>query len=163
MRAMTDAWWSLDPDVVLLRGTAIDDAAAWTTIVASAMAGGNYLLGDGRQSSDARHAMALAPDVLALARAAHAARAIDLTASTDPKLFVSPLLAGNVDTAVPHVWKKLASDPAHGWIAVFAWEIDGYATDVTMPAGAREITPSGAAAATSHVVVPLHGARLFAW
>jgi len=163
MRAMTDAWWALDPDVVLLRGAAIDDAAAWTTIVASAMTGGNYLLGDGRQAGDARLAMALAPDILALARAPGAARAIDLTAATDPKLFVSPLLAGNLATAVPHVWKKASADGAHGWIAVFAWDADGFATDVALPAGSREITPSGSGAATAHVSVPVHGARLFAW
>jgi hypothetical protein len=160
MRAMTDAWWSLDPDVVLLRGTAIDDAAAWTTIVASAMAGGNYLLGDGRQAGDARLAMALSPDVLALARTKRAARAMDLTAGIDAKLVPSPLLAGRTDTTVPHVWKKLSDDGAHGWIAVFAWEVDGYEVKVDLPAGAHEIAGPGGAGGAA---VPLHGVKLFAW
>lgn len=167
MRAMTDAWWWLDPDVVLLRGAAIDDATAWTTVVASAMAGGNYLLGDGRQAGDARVAMATQPDVLAMARSGRAARALDLSTGVDAKLIVSPILAGNVDTAVPHVWKKTSADGAHGWLAVFAWEVDGYAADVGVPAGAREIAASGASTPSAEgrrsVAVSAHGARLFAW
>ena len=83
MRASTDAWWSLDPDVVLLRGQNLTDDEAWTVVIFSALAGGNYLLGDGRQASDLRLAFALEPAVRAMARDGTAARAQDLVAATD--------------------------------------------------------------------------------
>ncbi len=171
MRALTDAWWALDPDVVLLRGDTLTDAEAWSVVVYSALAGGNYLLGDGRQASDLRRAFALSPEILAIARDGTAARASDLVATTDPKLFPSPLLAGNMDTKPPHVWSKRSADGKHGWLAVFGWEIDGYSTDADLPTGAQEIvapTSPGPASkqpfvGKQHVVVPRHAARLFGW
>ncbi len=172
MRAMTDAWWALDPDVVLLRGTAIDDAEAWSVVVFSALAGGNYLLGDPQQAGDLRRSFALAPDVLAITRDGVAARPVDLTANMDPGPIPSPLLAGNRDTAVPHVWKKTSADPAHGALAVFGWELDdGYEAHVDLPDGAREILPPAAAGPTTQapaggartVTVARHAARLFTW
>ena len=170
MRAMTDAWWSLDPDVVLLRGGAISDAEAWTVVVFSAMAGGNYLLGDPQQASDLRRAMALAPDVIAIAKDGRAARPVDLTAGTDPEIFQTPFFLGHFDTAIPHVWRKTTADGAHGWLAAFGWEIDGYAATVDLPAGAQEILAPAAPgplarqpASGASVTVGAHAARLFAW
>ena len=163
MRAPTDAWWSLDPDVVLLRGATIDDAEAWTVVVYSAMSGGNYLLGDPAEASDVRRAMELAPEILAL-RDGVAARASDLVATTDVELFETPLFVGNNDTAIPHVWRKSRS------IAIFGWEIDGYTTNVDLPANAQEVlapTAPGALvkkpAASGSFTVPRHAARLFSW
>jgi hypothetical protein len=171
LRAHTDAWWSLDPDVVLLRGSSLTDDEAWTVVVFSALAGGNYLLGDGRQAGDLRLSMAIAPDVLAMTRDGTAARASDVVAGVDPKLFPSPLLAGNDDTAVPHVWKKTSADGAQGWLAVFGWEVDGYSADVQLPDAAQEIVAPASAGPTTRqpsggsqtVVVRQHAARLFAW
>ena len=166
MRTHTDAWWALDPDVVLLRGTAISDAEAWTVVVFSAMAGGNYLLGDPRQAGDLRRSMALSPDVVAMTRDGVAARPVDLTGAIDPQLAPSPLFLGNHDTAIPHVWKKTSADGKHGWLAVFGWELDGYATDVDLPASAQELVPPGPRQAFGGhhaVAVPQHAARLFAW
>ncbi len=171
MRSYTDAWWSLDPDVVLLRGTAIDDVDAWTVVVFSAMAGGNYLLGDPAQASDLRRAMELAPEVLAIGRDGVAARPVDLGSETDVEVFQTPFFVGNNDTAVPHVWSKKTKDGAHGWLAVFGWGVDPYVTQVQVPAGTYEVlaptVPLGPldhqAFAGGTVTVPKHAARLFAW
>lgn len=171
VRAHTDAFWALDPDVLVLRGRRIDDVEAWTTVVFTALAGGNYVLGDPRQSSELRRAMATDPDVLALTRDGIAARPVDLGANVDPKVFPSPLLMGNTDTAVPHVQKKTSRDGAHGALAVFGWELDDYAADVSLPEGARELVPPAEGRAkelrkvsgTMRVAVPRHGARLFLW
>ncbi len=168
-RAMTDTWWALDPDVVLLRGTQIDDDDAWSIVVFSAMAGGNYLLGDPQQASELRLAMALAPEVLSITRDGIAARPVDLTAEMDPGPVPSPLLAGNKATAVPHLWRKQTADAAHGALAVFGWDSDGYDTDVDLPVGATEVVPIRAAPnapspqSGSHVHVGAHAARLFTW
>ena len=174
MRASTDAWWSLDPDVVLLRGSGLTDAEAWTVIVYSALAGGNYLLGDGQEASALRRALALEPDVRAITRDGAAARALDLMASVDPKLIPSPVLQGNTATSVPHVWQKTSAQGAgaHGWLAVFGWDTDGYTASVTLPAGAYEIVPPTSPGPTSRlplsqtaqtVQVATHAARLFGW
>lgn len=159
-RAFTDAWWALDPDVVILRGNGIDDAEAWTFVVSSAMSGGNWLSGDGRQSSPARLAMMLAPEVMALARDGKAARPIDFGAQYDERPVGTPVLVGSGVVAVPHVWKKEKA------LAVFAWDDDGYSTAVTLPAGANELVPEGGKvvrrpAASGQITVPRHGARLF--
>lgn len=183
LRANTDAFWSLDPDVVLLRGARITDAEAWTVIVFSALSGGNYLLGDARQASAARRAMALSPEVLALARSGAAARPDDLMTTMDPKLFPSPLFMGNTDTAIPHVWRRSTPDGAHGALGVFAWEQEDFAADLSLPSlaslpslpslaslpsGAEEVvvSPEGVvtrAPAPKRATVPPHGARLFVW
>lgn len=164
-RAHTDAWWSLDPDVVLLRGANIGDAEAWTVVVFSAMAGGNYLLGDPKQASDARRALSLSPDVLALTRDGIAARPVDLMTGIDPQSAPSPLFLGNHDTNVPHVWKKRSADGTHGAVAVFGWGDDPYTTELDLPADAFEITPPTRRPAGGHstVTVARHGARLFAY
>jgi hypothetical protein len=139
LRGFTDAWWALDPDVVLLRDTRIGDAEAWTTVVASALAGGNYLLGDARQAGDLRAAMATDPEVLAMTRDGRAARPLDAFAETDPKIIPSPILAGNGDMAIPHVWKKSTADGARTWTAVFAWLAEGFEVETTLGEGAFEI------------------------
>jgi hypothetical protein len=171
MRASTDAWWSLDPDVVLTRGTSIDDTDAWTVVVFGAMAGGNYLLGDPSETTDLRRTMETAPEILAMTRDGVAARATDLVGETDPTLFETPIFIGNNDTAVPHVWTKKSKDGAHGWMAVFAWAEDPYVMDVEVPSGAYEIVaPTAPGSSLDHqpfssgsVTVPKHAARLFAW
>ncbi len=174
LRANTDAFWALDPDVVLLRGARIDDAEAWTVVVFSALSGGSYLLGDARQTTPLRRAMALAPEVLKLTRDGRAARPEDLMTSTDPKLFPSPLLMGNTETAVPRVWRKTTSDGAHGALGVFTWGDEAPAADVTLPSGAEELVAPTlesmagpvkrvAAGGRRSIVVPRHGARLFVW
>ncbi len=170
-RAHTDAWWALDPDVVLLRGTNIDDAEAWTVVVFSALAGGNYLLGDPKQAGDLRRGFALAPDVLALVRDGVAARPVDLARGIDPQSAPSPLFLGNHDTNVPHVWKKLSRDAQHGALAVFGWEVESYAAEFELPPGAYEIVPPKTPGPTTRapangkveVTVPRHHARLWAW
>lgn len=169
-RASTDAFWSLDPDVVLTRGTDLSDAEAWTVVVFSALTGGNYLLGDAQQTSDVRRAMSLSADVLAIARDGLAARPDDLTSNVDPKIAPSPIFAG-ADTAVPHVWRKASADGQHGAVGVFGWNVDGYAATVSLTASAEELaaptTPGpaerSAAGGTRVVTVPLHAARLFVW
>lgn len=170
LRAFTDAWWSLDPDVVLLRDTRIGDAEAWTTVVASALSGGNYLLGDGRQAGDVRVAMALDPEVLAMTRDGRAARAIGGYSETDPKIIPSPVLAGNGEMAIPHVWKKTSADGARAWTAVFAWLSDAFDVEVTLGDAAFEITPPtqagpatrrAVASGKQHVTVPPRSVRLF--
>ena len=169
-RAFTDAWWALDPDVVLLRGQRITDDDAWAAVVMAALAGGNYLLGDGRQAGDLRAAMALAPDILALARDGRAARPEDLAAELDPLLIASPVLGGRGETAVPHVWRKTSADGSRRWTAVFGWLSDPYVTDLELDDGSVEIMQPAAVGplATSpigggrqHLEVPSHAVRLF--
>jgi alpha-galactosidase len=171
LRGFTDAWWSLDPDVVLLRDVRIGDVEAWTTIVASALSGGNYLLGDGRQAGDLRAAMALDPEVLAMTRDGRAARASDPFAETDPKIVPSPVLAGNGEMAIPHVWRKTSADGARTWTVVFGWLAEGLDVEITLGQDAFEIAPptSPTASATrrpassgkQHVSVAPRAARLF--
>jgi alpha-galactosidase len=169
IRAFTDRWWAIDPDVILLRGGGITDPEAWTAVVSGAMAGGSWLSGDGRQASPLRQAMLLAPEILALTRDGVAARADDLVEEADEKIRVSPLLAGNAPIAAPHVWRKRSADGAHGAIAVFAWETEGLVRTIDLPAGAKELRPEGdqvtatPAEGSLRVEVPLHGARLFVW
>jgi alpha-galactosidase len=155
MRAVTDHFWSLDPDVVLLRGNNLDDGEAWAAVVSAAMAGGNYLLGDGRQASDARQKMALAPPLLELVRDGQSARPLDLTAQTDDQIQLAPLIDAAGDTAVPHLWRK------QSWLAIFAWNDDPYRTSIA--AGADEILATGATVPFSGgtVEVPRHQVRLF--
>ncbi|MGZ3475596.1 MAG: hypothetical protein ACXWUG_16040 [Polyangiales bacterium] len=165
-RGFTDAWWSLDPDVVLLRGTNIDDNEAWTFVVSSALAGGNWLSGDGRQATPERLAMMLAPEVVALARDGHAARPIDLAAQMDDRPIGTPVLLGSAEVVVPHVWKK--TNGAHGAIAAFAWDDDNFSTSLDLPAGAKELTPESGKvvskpAASGTVAVPRHATRLFVY
>ncbi|MGZ3426203.1 MAG: hypothetical protein ACXVCV_06100 [Polyangia bacterium] len=171
LRAFTDRFWALDPDVVLLRGDAIDDGAAWTAVVAGALAGGNYLVGDARQASGVRRAMALDPEVLAMARDGVAARPVELATAVDDRVLLSPLLDPGGDTQVPHQWSKRSADGAHHWLAVFGWS-DGYTARIDLPPGAAEIVPpasDGAAATRSprsgaqQIEVPAHSARLFTW
>ena len=169
-RAFTDAWWALDPDVVLLRGTRITDDDAWSAVVMAALAGGNYLLGDGRQAGELRAAMALAPEILALARDGHAARPEDLAAEVDTQLIASPVLGGRGDTAIPHVWRKKSADGSKSWTAVFGWLTDPYAADVELEEGMSEILqPTAPGPLTTrpigggrqHIEVPNHAVRLF--
>lgn len=157
-RAFTDAWWALDPDVVILRGTGIDDAEAWTFVVSSALAGGNWLSGDGRQAP-ARLAMMLAPEILALTRDGHAARPIDYAQGTDDRPIGTPVLLGSAEVQIPHVWKK---DHA---LAVFGWNED-VTRSVTLPAGAKELVFEGGKvvsrpAQSGDVAVKRHQTRLF--
>ena len=169
-RAFTDAWWALDPDVVLLRGSRITDADAWTAVVSAALAGGNYLLGDGRQAGELRVAMALAPEILELARDGRAARPEDIAAELDPLLVASPVLAGRGETAIPHVWRKTSADGARRWTAVFGWLADPHAADVDLDEGTIEIlqpTATGPlvtrpiAAGRQRIEVPSQSVRLF--
>jgi alpha-galactosidase len=168
MRAFTDAWWAIDPDVVLLRGARLSDAEAWTAVVSAALTGGNYLLGDARQAGDLRAGMALDPNVLAITRDGIAARPVDLLSSIDAKLYPSPLLAVG-DTAVPHVWSKTSRGAVH-WIAVFGWQGDpSFSTDLDLPRGAVELVAPAAPGPVTlrpteghvHVEVLGHNARLF--
>ncbi len=169
MRAFTDAWWAIDPDVVLLRGERLSDAEAWTAVVSAALTGGNYLLGDARQAGDLRAGMALDPNVLAMTRDGVAARPVDLLGGIDPKVYPSPLLAAAGETAVPHVWSK-SSGGGVRWLAAFAWQSDpSFATDLDLPPGAVEIIPPVTPGAATlrpteghvHVEVPGHAVRLF--
>jgi hypothetical protein len=169
-RAFTDAWWALDPDVVLLRGGRITDDDAWSAVVMAAMAGGNYLLGDGRQAGELRAAMALAPEILALARDGRAARPEDLAAELDPQLIASPVLGGRGDTAIPHVWRKTSADGSQRWTAVFGWLADPYAADLVLDEGSSEIvqpvvagplTTRPIAGGRQHIGVASHAVRLF--
>lgn len=171
LRAFTDRFWAIDPDVVLLRGDAIDDPAAWTAVVLGALAGGNYLVGDARQASGVRRAMALDAEVLAMAHDGVAARPVELAAVADDRLLLSPLVDPGGDTQVPHQWSKRSADGTHHWLAIFGWG-DGYAARVELPAGAAEIVPpssDGAAATrtprsgTQQIEVPAHAVRLFTW
>jgi alpha-galactosidase len=170
LRAFTDAWWSLDPDVVLLRGARISDDDAWSAVVLAALAGGNYLLGDGRQAGELRVAMALDPEILGMARDGHAARAEDLAVEMDSRVIASPVLGGVGETAIPHVWRKTSTDGRRRWTAVFGWLADPFAADVAFPDGAVEIlppTPSGPAktrpitSGLQRVEVAPHAVRLF--
>jgi len=164
LRAFTDRFWALDPDVLLLRGARIDEAEAWTTTVATVLTGGNYLLGDGRQAG-ARATNAIAPSVLALARDGRAARPDDVDdAGSDPSILVSPLFDGLGTTAVPHVWRKTSADGKLEAVAVFGWNAEPFEARVALPAGAVELGPGGAespAPAGGRVVVDRHAVRLF--
>ncbi len=175
MRGVTDHFWALDPDVVLLRGTDLSDAEAWTAVVAAAMAGGNYLLGDGQEAGAVRQAMALAPDVIAIARDGAAARALDLAAQTDDRLYLSPLLDPSGGTAPPHLWQKTAGD-GRRYLAAFAWDEPSYAAAVALPADTVELVPPSVpddgsppvstvteapVGAIGTVEVSMHGVRLF--
>ncbi|MBL9039328.1 MAG: alpha-galactosidase [Archangium sp.] len=159
LRAFTDRWWALDPDVVLLRGDTLDDVEAFTAVVSAAMTGGNYLLGDGRQTSALRLAMALHPDVLSLSRDGVAGRPLDAAEPLEDDAVPSPLyaLAAGIDARVPHLWTK------PGALAVFAWNDEAYSTEVKLPAGAYEVTAAGAQPLEGNqsLSVPRHGARLF--
>ncbi|MDB4946718.1 MAG: alpha-galactosidase [Labilithrix sp.] len=170
-RAFTDAWWALDPDVVLLRGERITDDEAWTAVVMAALAGGNYMLGDARQAGELRTSMALAPAILALARDGRAARPEDLASEVDPGVIASPLLGGRGETAIPHVWRKSSADGTQRWTAVFGWLSDPYATDIDLEDGTVEILqPRAAGPVTTErigrsgpqrLVVAGHSVRLF--
>ncbi len=148
LRGFTDAWWALDPDVVLLRGERITDADAWTVVVMSAMSGGNYLLGDGRQAGELRLTMALDPEILELTRSGQAARPLDLGAELDPKLTPSPLFALPGDVSIPHVWTRLAPGGPRA-IAVFGWSSDDHVSELELPPDTMEITPPRAPGARS--------------
>lgn len=164
LRANTDAFWHLDPDVVLLRGDDMNDAEAWTTVVSQALAGGNYLSGDGRQASEVRRAMMLDPELLAIATAGRAARPRDIDANLDPKLVPTPIVDVG-DSAVPHLW-ELTTKSVHA-VAVFGWR-DG-TTHTSEFAGFELVPPTSAGGRVqrtridkgSDVVVPPRAVRLF--
>ncbi len=171
LRSITDAWWALDPDVVLLRGGYVQDIDAWSIVVSDALTGGNYLLGDGRQAGDLRARMALDPEILVLHDGV-AARPLDLMKEEDTQLISTPLLDLRGQTAVPHVWQKRSADGQRHWLAVFAWRGNPYRTDVVFPPGSVEILPpTDADSATTTqpiegprtVEVPFHAVRLFRW
>lgn len=165
LRAFTDRFWALDPDVLLLRGARIDDAEAWTTTVVTALTGGTYLLGDGRQLGPERLAMARSPELLPFVRDGRTARPDDVDdAGTDSKTIVSPLFDARAATAVPHVWRKTSADGKAELVAVFGWDADPFDTYVALPSGAEEIGPAGQrspAPTDGHVVVARHSVRLF--
>ncbi len=173
MRAATDNLWRLDPDVVLLRGSGLSDVEAWTTVVSNALSGGNYLLGDARQAGELRTKMALSSQILELSRDGVAARAVDFVSEPDSRLYSSPLLFPQGGTSVPHVWKKRAANGKRNWIALFAWESEGYRAELSLPQGAVEVVAPGVNtnSAGARLVpqgggtfeVPLHGVRLFAF
>jgi alpha-galactosidase len=169
MRAVTDAWWAIDPDVVLLRGERISDAEAWSAVVSAAMSGGNHLLGDARQAGDLRLAMALDASVLEMTHDGVAARPRDLMDGVDPALYPSPLLIGSGETAVPHVWQKSRNGTVR-WIAVFGWQSDPqFSTDLDLPEGSVEIVPPAAPGPATlrpiaghvRIAVDGHATRLF--
>lgn len=171
LRSFTDAWWALDPDVVLLRGDRIQDRDAWSIVVSDALAGGNYLLGDGRQAGDLRVRMALDPEILALHDGV-AARPLDVMQEKDAKLLAIPLFDLNGAATAPHVWEKRSAAGGRHWLAVFAWRGDPYRTGFNFPRGTVEILPPTSADAGTMtqpiegqytVEVPLHGVRLFRW
>jgi len=168
-RGFTDRFWALDPDVVLLRGDVIDDGEAWTHVVSAAMAGGNWLLGDGRQASAARLAMVLAPSVRELARDGRAARPVDLVAET-ADLVPTPLLEPDSGPRAPHLWRKQSADGTRRWTALFAWDAPTVSAQVALRPGAVELVPpSSAGGAVTEVPVgaldtadvAAHRARLF--
>jgi hypothetical protein len=172
VRSFTDAWWAIDPDVILLRGDDIDDVDAWSSVVAGALAGGNYLLGDGRQAGDLRLAMALDPEILVL-RDGIAARARDPMQEADSRLTPIPVQDPTGENPrPPHLWEKRSADGRRHWLAVFAWRADPYRADIDFRRGAVEIIPPASAAAASTtqsvegrriVEVPRHAVRLFRW
>jgi hypothetical protein len=171
-RFFTDRWWAMDPDVVLVRGGSINDAEAWTAVLAAALTGGNYLIGDGRQAGELRQAMALDPEVLALTRDGVSARPLDWMREIDPVLQLTPVVDVAGKAKLPHQWKKTSPDGKRHWLALFAWSNETYKTTVALPDSAVEIIPPAAAGETatrkkaggSHsVAVDGHGARLFAW
>lgn len=164
-RAFTDQFWALDPDVVLLRGTRITDAEAWTTVIASAMAGGNYLLGDGRQASAVRLAMALDPELLTIAREPGAARPADPAIVEDERVILSPLLDPGGATVHPHRWIKTSNALHTTWTALFGGP-DGWMGEA--PTNAVELLPptekspvAATPAPTGMIEIAPHAARLF--
>ncbi|MFO0552510.1 MAG: hypothetical protein U0271_29240 [Polyangiaceae bacterium] len=169
-RAVTDRFWALDPDVVLLRGTEIDDVEAWTHVVSGALAGGNYLLGDGRQSTPLRTAMALDPEIVAMTRDGLSARPDGLGSVVDEFNAYSPVLVGGRPVAIPHVWRKTAKDGSRTWVALFGWD-DGATLDLELPDSAEELAPPASdgdsvhrvAAPTGELTVEPHAVRLFAY
>lgn len=170
-RWFTDAWWAIDPDVILLRGRRITDLEAWMAVVSGALTGGNYLLGDGRQSSALRQAMALDPEILAL-RDGVAAVPVDLDTGVDERMVATPIADLEGKSHVPHLWKKRDAD-GRTWLAAFAWNDMRYAAEVNFPPGAVEIVPPAAAGETAalrgvapgarRIAVEPHGVRLFRW
>ncbi len=170
LRAFTDHFWALDPDVVLLRGEEITEVEAYTAVVSAALSGGNYLLGDPRQADARRLALAVAPALLELTRDRVAARPLDAMAHTDEQIYPSPLLDLDGATAPPHLWQKRSADGRRIWFALFAWNERSFAQDLSLPAGAEEIVPQIApelgvklvpVGGTRSFAVPLHGVRLF--
>ena len=117
-----------------------------------------------RQTSDLRRSMALSADVLAIARDGISARPIDLTASTDSKVYSTPLFVSS--TAIPHVWKKTSAN-GHGALAVFGWDLDAYSAQIDVPNGAREVVAPGTASEVPSgkrtIDVTRHATRLFVW
>lgn len=169
-RWFTDKWWAIDPDVLILRGSSLSDSEAWMATVSMAMPGGNYLLGDGRQSSDLRVAMALDPEILAFTRDEVGAEPLDLLAERDEARAVVPGFDVAGKSTVPHLWQKSVGGTT--WLAVFAWTDPSYSTTLDLPEGAHEILPPAAGGAkatrkavsgTRTVAVPAHEVRLFTW
>lgn len=170
-RWFTDRWWAIDPDVILLRGTRITDGEAWMAVVSGALTGGNYLLGDGRQSTPLRQAMALDPEILSL-RDGIAAVPVDLDTGMDERMVSTPVADLVGKSHVPHFWQKTGAD-GRTWLAVFAWNETRYAPEVNFPPGAVEIVPPAAAGETAalrgiaagarRIAVEPHGVRLFRW
>jgi hypothetical protein len=169
LRGFTDRFWTLDPDVVLLRGTVLDDAEAWTHVVSAALSGGNWLLGDPRQASPLRRQMALDPEILAMVRDGLAARPLDLTTESDERLLLSPILDVSGDTRPPRLWSKHSADGRTRWLAVFAWN-EPLTTTIDVPPNALEIVPPASPGARAtrvpvvedrRVEVPARGVRLF--
>lgn len=169
LRAFTSAWWHLDPDVLLLRGHGIDDTEAWTAVVSTALAGGNYLLGDGRQAGATRLAMALDPEIVAMTRDGVPAWPLDLAMPLEDAVLPSPLadLAGKAKP--PHLWLKQAR--GRHWLAVFGWA-SGFETTYPLPSEARELMPPKTpddqvvrrpVAWHGSLHVARHAVRLFTW
>ncbi len=165
-RPYTDKWWILDADVVLLRGTNISDAEAWTHVVSAMLSGGNYLLGDARQSTEARLAMALRTGFEQLADGV-AARPVDWMATVDPKIFGTPPEDLQGKTALPHVWEKTDRNGVR-WTAVYGWEpggefavrLDSTAVEVIPPADLSG-TATFVKAPAGPIAVDRHAVRLF--
>lgn len=170
-RWFTDAWWAMDPDVILLRGTKITDGEAWAAVVAGALTGGNYLLGDGRQSTALRQAMALSPDIVAL-RDGVAAAPVDFDTGMDERMVATPVADLVGKSHVPHLWKKRGAD-GRTYLAVFAWNETHYAVDTSFAPGAVEIVPPasndqavtlrGVPEGSRRIAVDPHAVRLFRW
>ncbi len=171
LRAATDKFWHLDPDVLLLRGNGLSDVEAWTAVVSNALSGGNYMLGDGMQAGALRVKMATSASLLELTRDGAAARALDYAREADGRIYSSPFLFPEGGTVAPHLWQKRAADGKRAWLAVFAWESENYSARLALPAGAEELVPptddaiapgvQPAARSRGVFEVPQHGVRLF--
>ena len=128
---------------------------------------GDYCRFERGSTVTARRAMALAPEVIAIARDGAAARPEIEPGVVDPKLFSSPLFMGNQPTAVPHVWRKTSRDGRRRWVAMFAWDEEAWKARVDLPDAAEEIVPSAAGVSrrrvgpAAEIEVPRHAARLF--